>query len=293
MQVGYARVSTRDQHLTLQRDALRKAGCRQIYEEVVSGARAERPVLQQTLAHLREGDVLLIWKLDRLGRSLRHLIAVVTDLAERGIGFKSLQEHLDTTTSSDKLMFHMFGALAEFERDLIRERTQAGLVAARARGRRGGRPKGLSQQAAATALAAETLYREGRLSVAQIAEQLRIAKSTLYVYLRHRRVAIGASRDGLLPSPVPPQAPPLSSKPRRRRACCACDGARIRGRIPGARCLCAIRYRRADTAHSWLACLRAHGEPARSDGAQMRRRSDAPGIHIPIESHPPGVLGLG
>jgi predicted site-specific integrase-resolvase len=135
MQVGYARVSTRDQHLTLQRDALRKAGCQQIYEEVVSGARAERPVLQQTLAQLREGDVLLIWKLDRLGRSLRHLIEVVTDLAERGIGFKSLQEHRDTTTSSGKLMFHMFRALAEFERDLIRERTQAGLAAARARGR--------------------------------------------------------------------------------------------------------------------------------------------------------------
>lgn len=216
MQVGYARVSTRDQHLTLQRDALRKAGCQQLYEEVVSGARVERPVLQQTLAHLRKGDVLLIWKLDRLGRSLRHLIAVVTDLAERGIGFKSLQEHFDTTTSSGKLMFHMFGALAEFERDLIRERTQAGLAAARARGRRGGRPRGLSQQAAATALAAETLYREGQLSVAQIAEQLRIAKSTLYVYLRHRGVAIGTSQEGLLPSPVPPHVPPPSVKARRR-----------------------------------------------------------------------------
>jgi DNA invertase Pin-like site-specific DNA recombinase len=183
---------------------------------VVSGARAERPVLQQALAQLCEGDVLMIWKLDRLGRSLRHLIEVVTDLAERGIGFKSLQEHLDTTTSSGKLMFHMFGALAEFERDLIRERTQAGLAAARARGRRGGRPRGLSKQAAATALAAETLYREGKLSVAQIAEQLRIAKSTLYVYLRHRGVTIGASQEGLLPSPVLPQVSPPSVQPRRR-----------------------------------------------------------------------------
>jgi len=216
MKVGYARVSTRDQHLALQLDALRKAGCRQIYEEVVSGARAERPVLQQTLAHLREDDVLMIWKLDRLGRSLRHLIEVVTDLAQRGIGFQSLQEQLNTTTSTGKLVFHMFGALAEFERDLIRERTQAGLVAARARGRLGGRPRGLSKQAEATALAAETLYREGKLSVAQIAEKLSIAKSTLYVYLRHRGVAIGSSPQALLPPPGPLRSRPPSSKPQRR-----------------------------------------------------------------------------
>src|SRR6266700_5386130 len=153
MKVGYARVSTRDQHLALQLDALRKAGCRQIYEEVVSRARAERPVLQQTLAHLREGDVLMIWKLDRLGRSLRHLIEVVTDLSQRGIGFQSLQEQLNTTTSTGKLVFHMFGALAEFERDLIRERTRAGLVAARARGRKGGQPKALTPKQAAIAQA--------------------------------------------------------------------------------------------------------------------------------------------
>jgi DNA invertase Pin-like site-specific DNA recombinase len=216
MKIGYARVSTPDQRLALQVDALRKVGCRQIYEEVVSGARVERPVLQQVLTHVREGDVLVIWKLDRLGRSLKHLIDVVTDLEHRGIGFKSLQENIDTTTSSGKLVFHMFGALAEFERDLIRERTQAGLVAARARGRRGGRPRGLSKQATATALAAETLYREGKLSVAQIAAQLRIAKSTLYVYLRHRGVTIGASQEGLLSSPVPPHTPPLPVKPRKR-----------------------------------------------------------------------------
>jgi DNA invertase Pin-like site-specific DNA recombinase len=215
MKVGYARVSTHDQHLALQLDALRQAGCRQVYEEVMSGARAERPVLRQALAHLREGDVLLIWKLDRLGRSLRHLIEVVTDLAQRGIGFKSLQENLDTTTSSGTLVFHMFGALAEFERDLIRERTQAGLIAARARGRLGGRPRGLSRQAEATALAAETLYREGQLSVQQIAEKLHIAKSTLYVYLRHRGVAIGALQQSLLPSPAPPRSRPAASKPLR------------------------------------------------------------------------------
>ena len=164
---------------------------RKVYEEIVSGARVERPVLQDLLTHLRDGDILVIWKLDRLGRSLRHLIEVVTDLAQRGIGFQSLQEHLATTTSSGRLVFHMFGALAEFECDLIRERTQAGLVAARARGRLGGRPRGLSTQAEATALAAETLYREGQLSVRQIAAKLNIAKSTLYVYLRARGVPIG------------------------------------------------------------------------------------------------------
>jgi DNA invertase Pin-like site-specific DNA recombinase len=216
MHVGSARVSTRDQHLALQLDALRQAGCRHISEEVVSGARPERPVLQQTLAHLRQGDVLLIWKLDRLGRSLRHLIEVVTDLAQRGIGFRSLQEHLDTTTSSGTLVFHMFGALAEFERDLTRERTHAGLTAARARGRVGGRPRGLSRQAEATALAAETLYREGHLSVQQIAEQLQIAKSRLYVYLRHRGVAIGALQQPLLPPSEPARSPPSSPTPARR-----------------------------------------------------------------------------
>jgi DNA invertase Pin-like site-specific DNA recombinase len=206
MKIGYARVSTQDQSLALQLDALRQAGCRQIYEEIVSGARVERPVLQAMLTHLREGDVMMIWKLDRLGRSLRHLIDVVTTLAQRGIGFKSLQENLDTTTSSGKLVFHMFGALAEFERDLIRERTQAGLVAARARGRFGGRPPGLAKQAEATALAAETLYREGQLSVRQIAAKLNIAKSTLYVYLRHRGVAIGPYQ----------KQPQPASHPRRR-----------------------------------------------------------------------------
>jgi DNA invertase Pin-like site-specific DNA recombinase len=190
MHIGYARVSTPDQHLALQVDALRTAGCQQIYEEIISGARVERLVLQQLLAHVREGDVLMIWKLDRLGRSLQHLLEVVTDLAQRGVGFKSLQENIDTTTSSGKLVFHLFGALAEFERDLIRERTHAGLLAARRRGRIGGRPRGLSKPAEATALAAEMLYREGTLSVQAIADKLNIAKSTLYVYLRHRSVPI-------------------------------------------------------------------------------------------------------
>src|SRR3954454_10522510 len=132
MLIGYARISTDDQYLDLQRDALQKAGCEQIYTDRVSGTKAHRPGLDDALSHLRSGDTLVVWRLDRLGRSLRHLIDTVTDLQTRGIGFKSLQESIDTTTSGGKLVFHIFGALAEFEREIIRERTQAGLTAARA-----------------------------------------------------------------------------------------------------------------------------------------------------------------
>lgn len=191
MKIGYARVSTREQSLDLQEDALKQAGCEKIYQEVVSGAKAERLVLEDVLAHLRSGDVLVIWKLDRLGRSLSHLVQLVTALIKKGVGLKSLNDPVDTTTAQGRLVFNMFASLAEFERDLIRERTQAGLKAARARGRLGGRPKGLSKQAEATAVAAETLYKEGVLSVQQIADRLSISKGTLYHYLRHRDVAVG------------------------------------------------------------------------------------------------------
>ena len=131
MYIGYARVSTDDQNLDLQRDALNSAGCEQIFTDQVSGTKARRPGLEQALSHLRAGDTLVVWRLDRLGRSLRHLIDSVTDLQEKGIDFKSLTESIDTTTSGGKLVFHIFGALAEFEREIIRERTQAGLQAAR------------------------------------------------------------------------------------------------------------------------------------------------------------------
>src|ERR687886_70961 len=144
MLIGYARVSTDDQNLDLQRDALHKAGCELIFDDTVSGTKARRPGLEQALSHLRPGDTLVVWRLDRLGRSLRHLIDTVTALAERGVGFRSLTESIDTTTSGGKLVFHIFGALAEFERELIRERAKAGLAAARARGRIGGRPKSLT-----------------------------------------------------------------------------------------------------------------------------------------------------
>src|ERR687884_1313918 len=144
MFVGYARVSTTDQTPTLQHDALTKAGCTRIFTDTASGAQTEREGLTEALAYVRPGDTLVVWKLDRLGRSLKDLITRITELQPRKIGFKSLTENIDTTTSGGKLIFHIFGALAEFERDIIRERTNAGLLAARARGRKGGRPKSLT-----------------------------------------------------------------------------------------------------------------------------------------------------
>jgi DNA invertase Pin-like site-specific DNA recombinase len=177
MLIGYARVSKFDQNLDLQKDALLQAGCEKICTDMVSGARADRDGLKEALDFLRPGDTLIVWKLDRLGRSLKHLIEVVTDLEKREIGFKSLQESIDTTTSGGKLIFHVFGALAEFERDLIRERTHAGLAAARARGRRGGRKRSLTDKQ--IAMAAE-LMRNPQTSVAEVCKTFNISKATLY-----------------------------------------------------------------------------------------------------------------
>src|SRR5260221_4175596 len=139
--IGYARVSTQDQHFHLQQDALKNAGCLKIFTDTISGATTERKGLDEALDYVRSADTLVVWRLDRLGRSLKHLIETVTLLQEKGIGFKSLTEQIDTGTSGGKLIFHIFGALAEFERNLIRQRTNAGLLAAPARGKLGGRPK--------------------------------------------------------------------------------------------------------------------------------------------------------
>jgi len=190
MNIGYARVSTRDQHLDLQIDALEKAGCEKIYKEVASGGKTERPALNDLLQNIRTGDVLVIWKLDRLGRSLKHLVELVNDLIKKEIGLRSLNDPVDTTTAHGRLIFNLFASLSEFEKDIIRERTQAGLSAARSRGRNGGRPKGLSKRAEPTACAAEALYKEKKLSVQAIADKLGICKSTLYTYLRYRGVQI-------------------------------------------------------------------------------------------------------
>jgi DNA invertase Pin-like site-specific DNA recombinase len=176
MLIGYARVSTHEQTLTLQRDALEKAGCTKIFTDTASGAKAERKGLEQTLSYVRKGDTLVVWRLDRLGRSLPHLIATMTALEERGIGFKSLTENIDTT-SGGKLIFHIFGALAEFERNLIKERTNAGLTAARARGRTGGRPKALMGRKLSIA---QALYTDKQHSIAEICQTLKISKATLY-----------------------------------------------------------------------------------------------------------------
>jgi len=180
MLVGYARVSTPDQNLALQRDALQQAGCDRLFADVASGVQTERPGLVDALAFLRTGDSLVVWKLDRLGRSLKDLIEQVATLQARQIGLRSLQENIDTTTSGGKLIFHVFGALAEFERDLIRERTQAGLQAARARGHRGGRPKVMDARKAALA---QSLYRDRHYSPREICAILKISKTTLYRYL--------------------------------------------------------------------------------------------------------------
>lgn len=195
MNIGYARVSTKEQNLELQKDALQKAGCKEIYEEKVSGAGKKRPELSKLVEQLRTGDVLTVWKLDRLGRSIKDLIQLVNKIQNKGAELKSLNDHIDTTTPHGKLTFHMFAALAEFERDIIRERTLAGLSAARARGRVGGRPKGLSQKAQHIAIIAERLYQEGQKTVAEICKELSISRMTLYNYLRHRGIEIGQHRN--------------------------------------------------------------------------------------------------
>ena len=185
MKIGYARVSTKDQNLDLQIDALTKAGCvdTYIYREEISGATRERPQLQKLLEQIREGDVVVIWKLDRLGRSLADLVHLVNEIQDKGAGLLSLNDNIDTTTPQGKLTFHIFAAIAQFEREIIRERTNAGLASARARGRKGGRPRGLSPDAKIKAAAAVSLYQQKK-SISEICTTLAISKKTLYKYLK-------------------------------------------------------------------------------------------------------------
>ena len=184
--IGYARVSTTDQNLELQLDALTESGCRRVFEETASGANKARPQLKGALDFLRPGDTLVVWKLDRLARSLQQLIEAIELLNTRGCGFRSLTENIDTTTAGGRLIFHVFGALAEFERGIIRERTLAGLEAARSRGRKGGRPKLLNGESLA---AARALLRDGALTVREVAKQVGVAETTLYRYLPRPRVS--------------------------------------------------------------------------------------------------------
>lgn len=180
MLIGYARVSTDDQSLDLQRDALKKAGCERIFEDYISGSNADRTGLNEALKYARSGDVIVVWRLDRLSRSLKDLIEMINTLEAKNIGFLSLEESINTTSSSGKLIFHIFGALAEFERNLIKERTQAGLNAARARGRVGGRPKALSEDERKLAV---KLYHEREYGISKICEMMGISKPTLYKYV--------------------------------------------------------------------------------------------------------------
>lgn len=192
MLIGYARVSTKDQNLELQLDALTKAGCEIIFQEKVSGSKADRPELAKMIAQLRKGDVVCIYKLDRLGRSLKNLLELVAGFEKREVGLRSLTDAIDTTTPQGRLVLNLFASLAEFERDLIRERTKAGLEAARARGRKGGRRSGLSAESQKKSMLAEMYYKEEKLGVDEIAKTVGISKMTLYKYLRLRGVEISA-----------------------------------------------------------------------------------------------------
>ncbi|SHK42047.1 recombinase family protein [Tepidibacter formicigenes] len=177
MKIGYARVSTRDQNLDMQIDELKKYGCDKIFTDIVSGSKCERTGLKEAFEYARENDIIVVWKLDRAGRSLKHLIEIVNELNERKIGFISLKESIDTTTSTGRLMFHIFASLAEFERDIIRERTMAGLSAARARGRIGGRPKKMDEN---KLIMAKSMMADKNISVKEICKTLNVSKSTLY-----------------------------------------------------------------------------------------------------------------
>ena len=178
--IGYARVSTEDQSLDLQRSALLAGGCEEIYEDTASGKNANRPELEHCKRSLRTGDTLVVWRLDRLGRNLSDLVQIVTDLEAEGIGFESLSEKIDTTSASGKLMFHVFASLAEFERSLIRERTVAGLAAARARGRKGGRRKKIT---AAQEKEIRALLRDPDIQVSDVAKRYGVSRTTLYRYV--------------------------------------------------------------------------------------------------------------
>ena len=187
MLIGYARVSTQDQTPELQLDALRGVGCEKIFTEKASGSQRDRPQLKAALEYVRSGDTLVVWKLDRLARSLKQLIETIEQLKERDIDFRSLTEAIDTTTPGGRLTFHIFAALAEFERSLIQERTQAGLASARARGKKGGRPPALSSD---DLLVAKALLRDHAISVEEIAKRLNVSPSTLYRHFPGGRGAL-------------------------------------------------------------------------------------------------------
>ena len=193
MIIGYCRVSTNDQNLDLQIDSLKKVGCEKIYRDKLTGAKADRPGLKLLLNEVRKDDCIIVWRLDRLGRSLKDLVDIVNKLQDKGISFKSLNENIDTTSASGKLIFHIFCSLAEFERALIKERITAGIAAARARGKKLGRKKGISKKAEKISILAAAFYSKNNWPVSEICEQLNISKPTLYKYLKMQNVTLRAN----------------------------------------------------------------------------------------------------
>ena len=189
MLIGYARVSTNEQNHQLQLDALKAVGCERVFVETASGAQRDRPELAAALAYARDADVLCVWRLDRLSRSLKQLIETVEGLEAKGIGFRSLTENIDTTTPGGKLIFHVFGALAQFERELIKERTFAGLAAARARGRIGGRPPSMSDKDIA---AAKAMLSDPAITVTDVAKRLNVSAATLYRHMPGGRSGVAS-----------------------------------------------------------------------------------------------------
>jgi len=187
MIVGYARVSTQEQNLDLQLQTLQDSGCERIFTEKTSGAQRDRPELKAALSYMRQGDTLMVWKFDRLARSLKQLIETIENLEAQKIGFKSLTEAIDTTTPGGRLIFHIFASLAEFERSIIAERTQAGLIAAKKLGRTGGRPRSIGQE---DLIAAKAMLKEHNLTVEEVARRMKIASATLYRYIPGGRSAV-------------------------------------------------------------------------------------------------------
>jgi DNA invertase Pin-like site-specific DNA recombinase len=185
MKIGYARVSTADQNLDLQFNALTEYGCTTIFQEKISGKSTDRAELKKLLANLRKDDHVVVWKLDRLGRSLRDLVDLVALFHEQGVNFVSLHDHIDTTTATGRFTFNIFASLAEFEREIIHERTKAGLDAAKARGRKGGRPRGLSPDNLKLALTALDLHDTGKYAISDIAKRLQMPIATCYRYIKY------------------------------------------------------------------------------------------------------------
>src|SRR5215213_1618165 len=288
MDIGYARVSTGEQTIDLQLDALKAAGCGAVYQETASGAKADRPVLDEVLSYLRTGDTLVVWRLDRLGRSLKHLIEVVAALAERGIGFKSLTEQIDTTTPGGKLIFHVFAALAEFERDLIRERAHAGLAAARARGRLGGRPRKLAD--AKQLELARTLYADGEADIETICATLGISRTTLYRALkRSPRMPVAATGVPFAPLlAMETEGRPPPSTPRPSSGSCRPPPRRTPWRSPH-RSAAPASLRRSGTTRrprNWQRSLvRSVGRRHRRSTAPSRRRRSASRPAPPRRAH--------